>query len=1415
MNNVRYKIGLFIGMILVIPFLFLRGEAFSYLQSTVVQGGVLNPILISTCEELQAIRNDLSAYYKLTKDIDCAVSQEWNVDLCTSFESEKECESDVQGSDISTFGSGSKSVLLGQERGNSGCAWSKISVCQGEFYDGCAYQEYDCLEWCNGSEWITSTSCEDPLGFEPVGTFDDPFRGVLDGEGHTILNLLIKRPEVSHVGIFGVVNGGIIENIHLNNVNILGRSNVGGVVGSLLHGRVKDMVLNNVKVSGTFNVGGLAGLSKYENGISAIIRSSISNCMVEGNGGVGGLVGVNDSSLLSILSSTMCSVRGEYNVGGIAGRNAGGELINVYSDIEVEGEIGVAGLVGANENKGVITSAFAAGKVMCGECQYEYVGGLVGRNEDDGIIVKSFYIGEKSGMDDNGKGESLSIKEAGEQQSFVGWDFAETWFMNEKYPSIKALTSADEIMHAMQKKEGINTVDGAEENSNAKADESITYVSGTVYVSEDKPVQDRENMTVAVSVNGNKAIARTQISKAGEYSIAVPAVSQGDLLTLFMEGEIKKAITILRVAQEPLEDINLYYNQLTLASGSGGSLYTTEDILKATTNGGDSHADIDALLIVDDDELALQAGMTLYIPQKSMLDLRGNLKTDGLVLHGVLKQGAYSVTVLGDYVQKSGMFKAGKGNVSFNGDVIIEGGTFLGAQGTVELNDDLVGVFNLQGGEFVAPDLLIIRSKWKQSGGVFKHNDGTVQLRGTSHPLQISDGQPFFNLHIGKENGTRVSIPLESRVEVSNNLVLEDGKIDGGIVLAQDGLKVSQNFDGGDATLKITGSGERVISLSAGAQYPSMEIDAPNVLVKLEEANDADTGLIKIETTIFDKPFVLRNGEFEILDVHVLFHDECNITGGSVVLDGGSIIFDEPFIAKGGLLKAQEGTLAFKKTFVLNGGDIDSGDAVFIFDDNVTIQKGTFNSGKGDVVIGGKFILNGGKFFATTGDLTLAGDIVQKRGVFDHNGGTMILIGETADLAISDMKFTNLSIDKNQNAHVNISSGSVVVSNDLILKKGSMTGSEIIVSGNVVISEKFNTGSLLLKFTGENEQTLMLERPERFQGSINIDKRIGSSVSFLSDFPLTQSGQSISITKGVLDLNGHSMIFSGATLPLSVGSNSKLIIRGNEKIPELDLKVDSTVEYNLVEGPVRIANGNYHNLILDSDRGMIMLLPEDGLYIRGDLSIKGGVLKVDNNKDINLYGSWLHTGGDFISGFGTLKLLGNNSYIEGDNTFFNLEKTAVEDKEMLIVESETTQIINGNLLLTSSGCNLMQVRSSDSSTNWNLHILGRSELKSLDVSGITYKGKMLMCAEECIDRDENENFDFQAQFCEETVEMCSNGEIEEPLEECDDGNLVFGDGCSLLCQIEQGFECKSEPSICFGSCGDGVISGGESCDDIE
>lgn len=59
---------------------------------------------------------------------------------------------------------------------------------------------------------------------------------------------------------------------------------------------------------------------------------------------------------------------------------------------------------------------------------------------------------------------------------------------------------------------------------------------------------------------------------------------------------------------------------------------------------------------------------------------------------------------------------------------------------------------------------------------------------------------------------------------------------------------------------------------------------------------------------------------------------------------------------------------------------------------------------------------------------------------------------------------------------------------------------------------------------------------------------------------------------------------------------------------------------------------------------------------------------------------------------------------------------------------------------------------------------------------------------------------------------CGNGAIEFG-ETCDDSNTATGDGCDDTCHVEGGYTCTGTPSVCAQTCGNGVHDTGEACDD--
>ncbi len=69
-------------------------------------------------------------------------------------------------------------------------------------------------------------------GWNPVGerSFPDhiPFTGTYDGQGYTISDLTINRPDSHYLGLFGYIDGAELRNMALVDVWIEGRHYVGG-----------------------------------------------------------------------------------------------------------------------------------------------------------------------------------------------------------------------------------------------------------------------------------------------------------------------------------------------------------------------------------------------------------------------------------------------------------------------------------------------------------------------------------------------------------------------------------------------------------------------------------------------------------------------------------------------------------------------------------------------------------------------------------------------------------------------------------------------------------------------------------------------------------------------------------------------------------------------------------------------------------------------------------------------------------------------------------------------------------------------------------------------------------------------------------------------------------------------------------
>ncbi len=231
------------------------------------------------------------------------------------------------------------------------------------------------------------------------------FRGVFNGNGHTVSHLTIKGGD--QLGLFGYLGYfADVRDLGLVDADITGSgSRVGGLVGRNGSGRRAGNVTRcycTGMVRGKEDVGGLvghnegtlsdchsSGLVTGEQMVGGLAGSSVHSVIqchstgaVSGKDGVGGLVGYSDGGMYQCYSTGVVS--GQGRVGGLAGCNHRGPVTECYSTASVVGEEDVGGLVGRSGSASDGTS---------GDTSKSYSAGVVKGNTSVGGLIGHMYAG--------------------------------------------------------------------------------------------------------------------------------------------------------------------------------------------------------------------------------------------------------------------------------------------------------------------------------------------------------------------------------------------------------------------------------------------------------------------------------------------------------------------------------------------------------------------------------------------------------------------------------------------------------------------------------------------------------------------------------------------------------------------------------------------------------------------------------------------------------------------------------------------------------------------------------------------------------------------------------------------------------------------------------------------------------------
>ena len=381
-----------------------------------------SPYRISTCQDLQNMKNDLDANYQLENNIDCSNFNDF---------------SKIGKNSINDWFTG---VLDGR-----GYVVDSLTIKASSDWTGMIGYAYNGAEIRDIGLTNVDISAKD---YTNIGGLVGGSLGLNITNSYTTGKIVGTRDSSSFVGGLVGAPSSITKKSAIkssySNATVIGYDRVGGLVGN------NDVEIINSysagKVSGKRSVGGLVGTN------DGLINRTYSTANVSGADTIGGLVGNNRGSINS--SYSMGNVSGG-QPGGLVGANIG--LINsTYSIADVYTSSTLAGGLVAqnggyssrpNTYSGSIHNSYSAGNLSVDvdgfdkEDFTEDLGGLLGRNYGGRYvdISDNYWDTEATGLNssDAGTGLTTSEMQGSNSKSNMDFDFKNTWKMTSGYPKLR------------------------------------------------------------------------------------------------------------------------------------------------------------------------------------------------------------------------------------------------------------------------------------------------------------------------------------------------------------------------------------------------------------------------------------------------------------------------------------------------------------------------------------------------------------------------------------------------------------------------------------------------------------------------------------------------------------------------------------------------------------------------------------------------------------------------------------------------------------------------------------------------------------------------------------------------------------------------------------------------------------------
>ncbi|MCK9457868.1 MAG: hypothetical protein M0R31_11315, partial [Candidatus Riflebacteria bacterium] len=221
-------------------------------------------------------------------------------------------------------------------------------------------------------------------GWLHIGDETTPFTGILQGQQHTIKNLYVNRPADFVGGLFGMMDGGVIYQLILENPVVSGYQAAAFCHTMIGEAAIQYCGLINANITGSDSAGGIArnnngsylGYCVIIGGTISGSRMAASACAYLGNtGGIGYVYDIHSTANIVQTSSDTGLFRA---CGGIVAESFGSYISYClfYGTINAIVGVDTGGIVGQASYSGILTNLAAASYQNTGNGIIGYGGSL-------------------------------------------------------------------------------------------------------------------------------------------------------------------------------------------------------------------------------------------------------------------------------------------------------------------------------------------------------------------------------------------------------------------------------------------------------------------------------------------------------------------------------------------------------------------------------------------------------------------------------------------------------------------------------------------------------------------------------------------------------------------------------------------------------------------------------------------------------------------------------------------------------------------------------------------------------------------------------------------------------------------------------------------------------------------------------